>query len=99
MGLFVRHDGEWDWLRSALTIDKLKELLGNDYVGKPIDQFEIPGLKAVHFLLQDHLDRGYNAGAGLDCLRKSLVEYIRTKYIDVPVKFLEREDHDCFARG
>ncbi|BDD55405.1 hypothetical protein MAP00_000926 [Monascus purpureus] len=86
--------------QDSSTVDvRLKELLGNDYVGKPIDQFEIPGLKAVHFLLQDHLDRGYNAGAGLDCLRKSLVEYIRTKYIDVPVKFLEREDHDCFARG
>lgn len=66
LGLFVRHDDEWDWLRSALTIDKLKELLGNDYVGKPVDRFEIPGLKAVHFLLRDHLDRGYNAGAGLD---------------------------------
>jgi hypothetical protein len=59
VGFFVRHDDEWDWLRSLLTVDRIKELLGpEEYKGKPIDRFEIPGLKAVHFLLHDHLDRG-----------------------------------------
>lgn len=58
-GFFVRHADEWDWLRSFLTVDKIKELLGPaEYKGKPIDRFEIPGIKAVHFLLHDHLDRG-----------------------------------------
>ncbi|KIX06717.1 uncharacterized protein Z518_04693 [Rhinocladiella mackenziei CBS 650.93] len=90
LGLFVRHDDEWDWLRSTFTISKLKELLADDYLGKPIDRFEIPGLKAVHFLLHDHLDGGYSAGSTLDCLGKNLVEYIRAKAIDVPVKFVER---------
>jgi hypothetical protein len=58
-GFFVRNDDEWEWLRSFLTVDKIKELLGSEeYKGKPIDRFEIPGIKAVHFLLHDHLDRG-----------------------------------------
>lgn len=90
LGLFVRHDDEWDWLRSSLTLARLKEFLADDYTGKPIDRFELPGLRAVHFLLHDHLDRGYNAGAGLDCLGKNLVEYIRAKIVDIPVVFLER---------
>ncbi|KAK4934630.1 hypothetical protein LTR10_024161 [Elasticomyces elasticus] len=90
LGLFVRHDDEWDWLRMTFTISKLKELLGDDYIGKPIDRFEMPHLKAVHFLLRDHLDRGYNSGADLDCLGKNLVEYIRAKAIEVPVKFVDR---------
>ena len=93
MGLFVRHEDEWDWLRSTMTISKVKELLADDYTGKPIDRFEMPGLKAVHFLLRDHLDRGYNAGAGLDCLGKNLIEYIRAKPVHIPVRFLQRGEN------
>ena len=90
VGFFVRQDDEWDWLRSLLSIDKIKELLGREYVGKPIDRFEIPGIRAVHFLLWDHLDRGYNSSSKFDSLGKNVVEYLRAKYVDVPNKFLER---------
>ncbi|KAI6785094.1 uncharacterized protein J7T54_006736 [Emericellopsis cladophorae] len=90
-GFFVRHADEWEWLRSFLTIDKLKELLGpEEYKGKPIDRFEIPGIKAVHFLLHDHLDRGYNGCSTYDTLGKNACEYIRAKTAEIPKKFLER---------
>lgn len=42
VGFFVRNNDEWDWLRSVLTIDRIKHLLGDDYVGKPIHRFELP---------------------------------------------------------
>lgn len=59
VGFFVRNDDEWDWLRSFMTIDRVKELLGpQEYLGNPIDRFELPGIKSVHFLLHDHLE-GY----------------------------------------
>lgn len=71
-GFFVRHDDEWDWLRSFMTIERVKQLLGKEeYKGKPIDRFELPGINAVHFLLHDHLDRGYNACSNYDTLGKS----------------------------
>ncbi|KAH7129382.1 hypothetical protein B0J13DRAFT_136948 [Dactylonectria estremocensis] len=90
-GFFVRHDDEWDWLRSFLTVDKIKELLGpEEYKGKPIDRFEIPGIKAVHFLLHDHLDRGYNGCSTYDTLGKNACEYIRAKTVDIPKRFLDR---------
>ncbi|KFY65081.1 hypothetical protein V496_02826 [Pseudogymnoascus sp. VKM F-4515 (FW-2607)] len=90
-GFFVRHDDEWDWLRSLLTVDKIKELLGpEEYVGKPIDRFEIPNLRAVHFLLHDHLDRGYNACSTYDTLGKNCMEYLRAKTVDIPKNFLDR---------
>ncbi|KAJ6166728.1 hypothetical protein N7470_002175 [Penicillium chermesinum] len=72
LGLFVRHVDEWDWLRGFLSNRRLQELLGRDYPGKPILRFELPHLRAVHFLLKDHLDRGYNAGGGLDTLGRTL---------------------------
>ncbi|KAF2803047.1 DUF1446-domain-containing protein [Mytilinidion resinicola] len=91
VGFFVRHDDEWDWLRSFLTIDRIKELLGpQEYKGKPIDRFELPNINAVHFLLHDHLDRGYNACSTYDTLGKNAGEYMRAKTIDMPKKFLDR---------
>ncbi|KAH6886417.1 hypothetical protein B0T10DRAFT_530604 [Thelonectria olida] len=91
VGFFVRNDDEWEWLRSFLTVDKIKELLGlEEYKGKLIDRFEIPGIKAVHFLLHDHLDRGYNGCSTYDTLGKNACEYIRAKTVDIPTKFLDR---------
>ncbi|KAF2246542.1 DUF1446-domain-containing protein [Trematosphaeria pertusa] len=90
-GFFVRHDDEWDWLRSFMTIERVKQLLGpEEYKGKPIDRFELPGIRAVHFLLHDHLDRGYNACSNYDTLGKNAMEYMRAKTVDLPKKFLDR---------
>jgi hypothetical protein len=90
-GFFVRNDDEYEWLRTFLTIEKIKELLGpEEYNGKPIDRFEIPALRAVHFLLHDHLDRGYNACSNYDTLGKNCCEYLRAKTVEMPKKFLDR---------
>ena len=91
VGFFVRHDDEWEWLRSFLTIDKIKELLGpEEYKGKKIDRFEMKNIRAVHFLLHDHLDRGYDACSTYDTLGKNVCEYLRARSVDLPVRFVER---------
>lgn len=94
VGLFVAHDADneqWDWLRSFLMVEKLKELLGShEYSGGRIDRFEMGNIRAVHFLLKNHLDRGYNSGSKLDTLAKNLGEYLRAKHVPIPTKFLEK---------
>lgn len=90
VGLFVRHDDEWAWLRSFLTVDRVIKLLAKEYLGHGIDRFEMPNIRAVHFLLHDHLDRGFNSTSSLDGLGKNLCEYLRCKYVDIPNKFLAR---------
>ncbi|KAL1611824.1 hypothetical protein SLS60_000044 [Paraconiothyrium brasiliense] len=90
LGLFVRNEDEYDWLRTLLSVEKIRELLGKDDSGKNIDRCEMPNIYAVHFLLRDHLDRGFNATSGFDSLGKNLCEYIRCRYVDIPNKFLER---------
>jgi hypothetical protein len=91
VGFFVRHDDEWDWLRSLMTVTKIRELLGpEEDKGKPIDRFEMPHIKAVHFLLHDHLDRGYDACSTYDTLGKNCLEYLRAKTVNIPTKFIER---------
>lgn len=90
VGFFVRHDDEWDWLRSALSIAKIKELLQDEYKGGKIDRFEVPALNAVHFLLRDHLDRGANSSSSYDILGKNVCEYLRAKFVGIPKRFLDR---------
>ena len=90
VGLFVRHSDEWDWLRSLLSIAKIKELLSDEYRGGKIDRFEVSTLNAVHFLLRDHLDRGANSSSSYDILGKNVCEYLRAKYVDIPQRFLDR---------
>lgn len=90
VGFYVPTAEQWDWLRTFLTTEKFKELLGaKEYGGGRIDRFEMGNIRAVHFLLKDHLDRGYNSGSGLDTLAKNLCEYLRAKYVPVPKKFIE----------
>jgi len=93
VGFFVRHDDEWDWFRSLMTIDKVKGLLDEEYKRGEIERFEIPGIRAgkwstrrccvctdestlVHFLLRDHLDRGFNSTSTHDTLGKHVCEYL-----------------------
>ncbi|CRK31610.1 hypothetical protein BN1723_014534 [Verticillium longisporum] len=91
VGLFVSGVEEWDWLRSFLTVNKVQELLGpEEYHGGRIDRFEMKNIRAVHFLLKDHLDRGYNSGSKLDTLAKILCEYLRAKHVPIPRKFLQK---------
>lgn len=63
LGLFSKKADGWDWLRSLISIARLRELLHEEYQEKNIDRVEIPTLFAVHFLLKDHLDRGANPGS------------------------------------
>jgi hypothetical protein len=90
VGLWVRHKDEWDWLRSLLSVETMKQLLADEYNGKKIDRFELPNMYAVHFLLHDHLDRGVSCSSSYDFLGKNVAEYLRNRHVDVPNKFLNR---------
>jgi hypothetical protein len=94
-GFWARHADEYIWLRNLLSIEKIKTLLGKEYdtsrVPKiEIDRFEMPNLKAVHFLFRNLLDRGVTSTSSIDFLGKNVAEYLRSRWVDVPVRFLNR---------
>lgn len=90
VGFFVSDAEQYQWLRVFLSIERIKQLLGaREYSGGRVDRFEMPNLYAVHFLLKNHLDRGYNSGSKLDTLAKNLCEYLRAKVVPIPRKFLQ----------
>ena len=91
-GFWVKRDDEFSWLRRLLSTDKIKELLGKEY--RPgqmrIDRFELPNLRGVHFLLGNILDRGVSSTSTVDFLGKNVAEFLRSRHVDIPVKFLDR---------
>ncbi|KAK7040851.1 hypothetical protein VNI00_009447 [Paramarasmius palmivorus] len=91
VGLWVRKEDEWPWLQSFLTIERFKDLLGKDY--KPeyrVERFEMPNIRAVHFVTYGILQGGVSSSSVVDQLAKSFGEFIRARHVDIPVKFLER---------
>lgn len=86
----MRHRDEWDWLRHTLSVEKVKRLLADEYKGGKVDRFELPNALAVHFLLHDHLDRGVSCSSSYDILAKNVAEFLRSRHVDLPNKFLNR---------
>ncbi|KAK1853847.1 DUF1446 domain protein [Colletotrichum chrysophilum] len=52
VGFFVRHRDEYAWLRSFLTVTRLKQLFGDDWYkinpNRRVERIEFPGINAVH---------------------------------------------------
>ncbi|KAL1412334.1 hypothetical protein Q8F55_000078 [Vanrija albida] len=90
VGFFVRHDDEYPWLRALLTKAELARLMGKEFVGNRIERVELPGLKAVHFVIHDYLGKGVSSTWRLDSLAKGVAEYLRSKHVDLPDRFLVR---------
>ncbi|WP_108652036.1 AtuA-related protein [Dongshaea marina] len=90
VGFFVRHADEWQWLRSFLTIEKIRELLGDDDIGGVIERVEFANIYAVHFLNRCLLGKGAASTGSYDCLGKNVAEYLRCKQVQIPKKFLSR---------
>ncbi|KAI9149914.1 hypothetical protein HJFPF1_09660 [Paramyrothecium foliicola] len=94
VGFFVRHEDEYDWLRTVLSVFKFKQLLGDDWfkgnTERRVERVEFPGLRAVHFRVLDNLNGGIASSDRVDGLGKGVAEYLRSKYVDVPLRFLKR---------
>ncbi|KPM44927.1 hypothetical protein AK830_g1615 [Neonectria ditissima] len=96
VGFFARSesDDEHEWLKSFLTVERLKMLLGDDWhkgdTSRRVERVEFPGLKAVHFRILDNLSGGIASSERIDGLGKGIGEYLRSRFVDMPLRFLER---------
>ncbi|KAH6644287.1 hypothetical protein C7974DRAFT_18016 [Boeremia exigua] len=90
VGFWVRHQDEYSWLQNLLSTQFMKQLLASEYNGKRIERCEFQGLRAVHFLLKDHLDRGVSCTTSVDFLGKNCAEFLRARLVDIPLRFLAR---------
>ncbi len=93
LGLFVHEADEYEWLRSYFSRERLQNLIGDDWRKSYfIERTEMPLVYAVHFVVYGLLGRGVSSSVILDSLGKGFADYIRSKYIDIPEKFVRRYD-------
>jgi hypothetical protein len=91
VGFFVRTPNAWEWLRSFLSSEKLKELMGEDWSEEYfLERVEFPNILAVHFVVYGILGRGVSSSTRLDALGKAFADYIRDMVVDVPENILQQ---------
>ncbi|OJK02125.1 hypothetical protein ASPACDRAFT_50835 [Aspergillus aculeatus ATCC 16872] len=86
LGIFVPDNRHWQWLRSYMTIERLRSLLGADWRDTFfVERVEFPRIQAVHFVVYGILGRGVSSSSRLDGFGKGFADYIRDKLIDFPI--------------
>jgi hypothetical protein len=92
IGLFVQTSEQWEWLRSFLSQDRMRQLMGKDWKDWYfMERVEMPNIFAVHFVIYGPLGRGVSSSALLDSLGKGFAEYIRAVHVPIPVAFTRPE--------
>ncbi|MGH3743973.1 MAG: AtuA-related protein, partial [Mycobacteriales bacterium] len=84
----ARTDLGYLWLASYLTVDRLRELMP-EARELDVEIYELPGLRALNFVLVGLLGEGVASSTRLDAQAKGLGEYLRAKVVDVPLTLLE----------
>ncbi|MGX6508426.1 acyclic terpene utilization AtuA family protein [Rhodococcus sp. SJ-2] len=90
IGVWVRSDDEWRWLAHTLTVEAVKALLP-ETEPLTVTRHLLPNLRAVNFVIEGILGRGVASRARFDPQAKGLGEWLRARYLDIPITFLE--DH------
>jgi hypothetical protein len=87
-GLYVETAEQWEWLRSFMTGEKMRELMGKDWKDWYfVERVEMPYIYAVHFVIYGLLGRGVSSSRLLDGLGKGFGEFIRAVHVPIPTKF------------
>lgn len=83
LGIWAKTDEAYRFLFEFLTVEKLKELLP-DTAEFDIVRYNMANIKSLNFYIKGILGDGVAASSRVDGQAKSLGEYLRAKYIDVP---------------
>ena len=81
IGVWVRDERAYAWLRDTLTVEKLRELLPEV---QHADRFELPNLHALNFVVYGILGDGVAASTRFDPQGKALGEWLRSRVVDIP---------------
>lgn len=89
LGVWVKNPDAYSFLKSFLTVDKLKELLP-DTSEHVIERHELPNLNAVNFYIIGYLGDGAASSLKGDPQAKTLGEYFRCKKADIPMDIVDQ---------
>jgi hypothetical protein len=87
LGVWARNEAGFDWLRTFLTVERVRELLP-ETATLSIDRYELPNLRALNFVVHGLLGRGVAASTRFDPQAKALGEWLRSRLVDLPEELL-----------
>ncbi|BFP53094.1 DUF1446 domain-containing protein [Streptomyces sp. CMC78] len=88
VGVWVRGDDAWRWLAHELTVGRFKELLP-ETADLTVVRHVLPNLRALNFTVHGLLGEGVAAQARFDPQAKAVGEWLRSRWLPVPVPLLE----------
>jgi Acyclic terpene utilisation family protein AtuA len=90
VGLWTRDATGYGWLRTYLTVERLRELLP-EARDLEIRRFELPNLHALNFVIAGLLGEGVASSTRPDPQAKGLGEYLRSRLVQLPLGLLDGE--------
>ena len=93
LGIWTKTNEAYSFIYHYLTVKQLRKLLPdlNDYV---IERYDFPNIKSLNFYIKGILEDGASSNTKVDALAKSLGEYLRAKYVNVPKQLLNGDNDD-----
>jgi hypothetical protein len=85
LGVWAKTGEAFGFLHQFLTIEKFKELLP-DTAEYQIERYDLANLNALNFYIHDILGEGVSSSVRMDGQAKTMGEYLRAKYIEVPAE-------------
>ncbi len=83
IGVWARTDDAFDWLHQFLTPAKLHELIP-EAADLGIERYELANIRGLNFIVRGILGEGVAASTRQDSQAKSLGEFLRSRYVDIP---------------
>jgi hypothetical protein len=80
VGVWATTDADYAWLAAHLTAPRLAALLP-EAAGLEIRRYDLPGLRALNFVLVGYLGEGVASSTSFDPQAKGLGEYVRSRRI------------------
>lgn len=79
------HAEAYDYLLEQVTVDRVRAMLGHRPIGA-VHRYEVPGMPALNFVVENALEGGVNLALGLDGHGKSLSFLMLTLPVCIPLK-------------
>jgi hypothetical protein len=83
VGVIARDSKHYEFLKSVLTVERVKAHFGDLVKGK-VERFELPNLGALNFLLHEALDGGGTVSLMTDAQGKTFSTAMLRMWVDMP---------------
>ncbi|MDB9770385.1 DUF1446 domain-containing protein [Gammaproteobacteria bacterium] len=91
IGVWAKTENAYSFLNEYLTVKKIKELMP-DLAEFQIDRYELSNILSLNFYIHGILEDGVSSNTRKDGQAKSLGEYLRAKYIEIPKSLIKEKE-------